>query len=98
MDIFKTYTGTETSEEAIILLEILAESGHTWSGGASYTNYSNWHIFKQDTCYSSSGGYSDINYYEKQNYTIFRFRDIYNKPKYFISKLDIKKFKNDTAD
>ena len=56
-----------TLSEATHLTEILAESGHTWSGGASYTNY-----------LVSDGTYCDIDYFKEHNFKIIKYQDIYN--------------------
>lgn len=81
----------ETVEEANILMKMLDEAGYYWSSGRSYSTSNNWNHYEENTCYSSSGGYAPIEHYIYENFTVFKFKDIYNKPNYFLSKNFIEK-------
>lgn len=65
-----------TKEMANKFCERANELGYTWSDKTSYTKYSNYNIYKEETCYSNAYSYSEIDFYKKHDYTILNFNDI----------------------
>lgn len=61
----------ETEEEANRILGMAHELGYKWNTGDNYEDNTEWNTYKSTTCYYFfEGGYSDYDYFKKNDYTI----------------------------
>lgn len=60
-----------TQEQAEAFCKLMHDNGFKWVGGASYLEYTNWKVYKQNTCYGfNKGEYSDLKCCTEEGYTI----------------------------
>ena len=65
-----------TEEKANKLLTLFDKMGKKWFSGNSYLKVNCWDEYEKDTCYSNQYGYAEIDFYKKDNYTIYEFDDV----------------------
>lgn len=67
-----------TEEKADKLLEAFDKMGKKWCDGESYIEDNCWSEYKEHTCYDNDkdSGYSPVNFYNADNYTIYEFEDV----------------------
>lgn len=68
----------KTEEEAKDFCRKMHERGMRWRDGECHLN-TFWDDYKEKTCYTSCGGYTSYNFYEKNNYTILEWSDYMRK-------------------
>lgn len=66
----------DTEEKAKKLLKVFDKLGHCWASGDSYIKYTDWKIYKDETCYTNDGCYGDVECFRKENNTILEFDEI----------------------
>ena len=66
----------DTEEKANKLLTAFDKMGKKWVSGNSYLKVNCWDEYEKDTCYSNQYRYTEINFYKKDNYTIYEFEDV----------------------
>ena len=68
----------DTEEKANRLLKAFDKMGKKWIDGDSYLEINCWSEYKEHTCYDNDkdSGYSPVNFYNADNYTIYEFEDI----------------------
>lgn len=77
-----TVVHTPTEAEAKELLAILHENGYKWSGNEDLIKYTNWKIYKYDTCYKlglSRVTFSDKEFFIREVHTILTFAEFKSK-------------------
>ena len=60
----------KTEEEAIDFCKKMDEHGMKWCSGKSYLKNNNWNYYREKTCYSNKGEYTEKNWYEERVYKI----------------------------
>lgn len=66
----------DTEEKAIKLLKVFDKMGKKWSAGKSYLGSNYWGGYEENTCYSNTHGYCYINWFKKNGYKIYEFKDV----------------------
>ena len=77
---------TTTETQATTLLEALDKKGYKWNSGTKLTDYSNFEVYEENTCYNFSACtdgvllnkkvmYGPLSLYQ-EHYTIIEFTDI----------------------
>ena len=78
---------TTTETQATTLLEALDKKGYKWNSGTKLTDYSNFEVYEENTCYNFSVDYhgklldkkimySPLDWYQDEGYTIIEFSEI----------------------
>ena len=70
----------KTEEDANDFCKQMHEHQMKWCSGKSYLNYTNWKVYKQETCYSNHGTYGTVDCYETNhfnNYIILEYSDYF---------------------
>ena len=52
----------------------LHKEGKKWCDGDSYLDFTKWESHKENTCYSNSGGFADLEHYIERGYEIYEFK------------------------
>lgn len=77
----------DTAEKAIMLLKAFNDNGYKWWLGNKYSDMTCWLVYKEETCYTNTGSYTNREYFESKGYKIIEFDDIVFKPD--LPKLDL---------
>ena len=64
-----------TEEQAKDFCRQMHEHGFEWADGQSYSTKTCWDINKYNICYTGRGTYSNLEYFENNNYTILEWSD-----------------------
>ena len=66
----------DTEEKANKLLKAFDKMGKKWNARESYLGINRWGGYKENTCYSNTHGYCYINWFKKNGYKIYEFKDV----------------------
>ena len=65
-----------TEEKANKLLTLFDKMGKKWCSRESYLEINRWDRYKENTCYSNTHGYCYINFFKKNGYKVYEFKDV----------------------
>lgn len=65
-----------TFQQALELLSKFDTMGKLWRGRTRYIEDNNWGMYREKTCYTNDGGFSPIDFFECEGYTILSYNDI----------------------
>ncbi len=71
----------KTEEEAKDFCRQMHEHGMEWLSGNSYLEYTNFDVYKEETCYGGRGKYYNRKWYENRKYKILEYADYFTKEK-----------------
>ena len=63
-------------KNSLALRKAFDKKGYTWCTGEKYVGHSNYIRHKDETCYDNTGRYAPIDFYKRNDYTIFEFEDV----------------------
>ena len=66
----------DTEEKATRLLKEFDRAGYRWSNRSRYVGDSRWHLYRENTCYSNTGGYAHIDWYKTEGWRVLEFEEI----------------------
>lgn len=80
----------KTEDEAKDFCKKMHEHGLRWCHTDSYIERTNWHIYKEKTCYSNSGRYCNKDYYIENDFKILEWSDYMKVGNKEFTKADLK--------
>ena len=66
----------DSEEKAKKLLKAFDEAGYRWASGYSYTEYTCWTTYKEETCYIADRCFGSVEYCKEYDYTVLEFDEI----------------------
>ena len=85
----------KTEEEAIDFCKKMDEHGMKWCSGGSYLKNNEWNYYREETCYSNKGEYTEKCWYEECGYKILEWSDYMKKsPIYYLNYGYVVEFEN----
>jgi len=79
----------QTKKEAKKFLKYCEGKGLTWIGGDKPTCYTNWHYYREKTCYTSYINFADEEHHKSNGYKVVTYSEMFGEEKGMYSLLNV---------